>query len=164
MKLNSNIGKYILLLHFVLLQLYRNSVFLTIPYFVILHGWRYIFRIRYIPSYFYLIPNLSASHRELPPSLRHLVQFTNQKFKNFKKFQKFHKISKFSRILCNKTITTLELDQYGKKNFKKQWNVLLCCRRRTRAILLVFLGKRTPFLFSSSFSLARVQFSSNSES
>ena len=46
---------------------------------VILHGWRYIFRIRYIPSYFYLIPNLSANHRELPPSLRHLMQFANQR-------------------------------------------------------------------------------------
>ena len=32
-------GRHWYLLHFVLLQLYRNSVFLTIPYFVILHGW-----------------------------------------------------------------------------------------------------------------------------
>jgi hypothetical protein len=31
---------------------------------------------------------------------------------NFQKISKFHKISNFSRILCNKTITTLELDQY----------------------------------------------------
>ena len=39
-------------------------------------------------------------------------QNRNLIFQNFKKFQKFHKISKFSRVLCNKTITTLELDQY----------------------------------------------------
>jgi hypothetical protein len=43
------------------------------------------------------------------------MQYTNKKFKNFKKFQ----ISKISRILCNKTITTLELDQYEKKTIKK---------------------------------------------
>ena len=35
-----------------------------------------------------------------------------QNFQRNSKFQKFCKISKFSRILCNKTITTLELDQY----------------------------------------------------
>jgi hypothetical protein len=35
-----------------------------------------------------------------------------QNFQKNSKFQKFCKISKFSRILCNKTITTLELDQY----------------------------------------------------
>ena len=35
-----------------------------------------------------------------------------KKFQNFKIITKFQKISKISRILCNKTITTLELDQY----------------------------------------------------
>ena len=34
------------------------------------------------------------------------------KFQNFQKFPKISKFHKFSRILCNKTITTLELDQY----------------------------------------------------
>jgi hypothetical protein len=73
----------------ILLHLYRNSVFLTIPYIVILHGCGMIksdnarlaiyYSIRYIPSYFYLIPNLLDNHRALPPNLRHIVQFTNQR-------------------------------------------------------------------------------------
>jgi hypothetical protein len=35
-------------------------------------------------------------------------------FKNFQKIHSFHKISKLrkNRAVCNKTITTLELDQY----------------------------------------------------
>jgi hypothetical protein len=41
--------------------------------------WNYLALIRYIPSYFHLIPNLSANHHEFPPSLRHLMQFTNQR-------------------------------------------------------------------------------------
>jgi hypothetical protein len=40
----------------------------------------------------------------------------SKNFKNFIKFQNFQfffsKFLKFSRILCNKTITTLEIDQY----------------------------------------------------
>ena len=42
----------------------------------------------------------------------------NSKISTISKFSKYHKISKFSGILCNKTITTLELDQYEKKNKK----------------------------------------------
>ena len=118
---------------------------------VILHGWRYIFRIRYIPSYLLSYPKFisqslwtSAPAYVISCSLqiknskifKNFIRFQNflkiskiqkfNKFQNvkiFKKFQKLHKISKFSRILCNKTITTLqwlERDQYGKKNILKK--------------------------------------------
>jgi hypothetical protein len=42
--------------------------------------------------------------------IKNFIKFQN--FQKFSKISKFHKFSKFSRILCNKTITTLELDQY----------------------------------------------------
>ena len=49
------------------------------------------------PSYFYLIPNLSANHREVPPSLRHLVQIKNSKMSTNFKISKFFKISKLKK-------------------------------------------------------------------
>ena len=47
-----------------------------------------------------------------PSDLVTPIQYIEKKIQNFQKISKFHKISNFSRILCNKTITTLELDQY----------------------------------------------------
>jgi hypothetical protein len=38
------------------------------------------------------------NHRELPPSLRHLMPFKNQKLKNFKIFNFFHKFQKISKF------------------------------------------------------------------
>ena len=99
-----------------------------------MHRWRYIFRIRYIPSYFYLIPNILANHRELPPSLHHLkMQFTNQnvpklkKFKNFNKFQNFQNIIKFQNFQESyviKQLLHLNLINMEKKTQKTQWNVI----------------------------------------
>ena len=45
-----------------------------------------------------------------PTVLSEKLQIKNSKILKFQNVQKFH-ISKCSRILCNKTITTLELDQ-----------------------------------------------------
>ena len=50
-------------------------------------------------------------YRQKKLNLFKISKFSKMFFKNFIKFQNFHKISKFSRILCNETITTLELDQ-----------------------------------------------------
>jgi hypothetical protein len=67
-------------------------------------------------------PNIDFIEILCPPMKRHSIFFLKfliiQKFQQISKFQKISKISKFSRILCNKTITTLDLDQYG--NLKKK--------------------------------------------
>ena len=83
------------------------------------HSWSY-FDIQNLRYLLYILHSHAKSMNEITVTLSFSNTHTiyKEKGQNFQKnskfpnFQKCYKISKFSRILCNKTITTLELDQY----------------------------------------------------